>query len=126
MSAFLCSSEHISRIVNAAGPRELMSSPIDGLSDAEYTFNALVAENRASLMARYETDDSDVDMRYVPKRPADDFVKAIAIIKLIHSYAYQSCEHDGWEASKAKQWVDSLEHSLLHRVPGYEAAEWAI
>ena len=126
MSAFLCSSQHISRIVNAAEPRELMPSPVDGLSDAEYTFNVLVAENRASLMARYQTDDSDVDMRYVAKRPADAFVKPIAIIKLIHSYAYQSCEHDGWEGSEAKRWVDKIEHSMLYRIPGYEQAEWAI
>jgi hypothetical protein len=126
MSAFLCSSEHISRIVNASEPRELMRSPDAGMSDAEYTFAVLVAENRASLMARYETDDSDYELEYRRKRPSDDFAKPIAIIKLIQSYSYQSCEHDGWEASEAHRWVASLEHGLLMKIPGYEQAEWAV
>jgi len=37
---------------------------------------------------------------------------------------YQSCEHDGWESSKAKAIVDALRSSAWHALPGYEDAAW--
>ena len=39
-------------------------------------------------------------------------------------YAYQSCEHPGWEASSAYAFIQSLRGDTWRKVPGYEDAEW--
>ena len=49
---------------------------------------------------------------------------AVQVIKACNCLDYQSCEHDGWEASEAKSFLDSLISAACHRLPGYDAAEW--
>jgi hypothetical protein len=49
---------------------------------------------------------------------------AVAHIKNIHCYQYQSCEHEGWDASMARQFCTALLASLEHDVPGYDDAPW--
>lgn len=46
------------------------------------------------------------------------------ILKACHCYEYQSCEHDGWEASEAHAFCESLRRSAERMVPGYESAAW--
>jgi hypothetical protein len=55
--------------------------------------------------------------------PTDDVV---VLIKAIHCYEYQSCEHDEWEKSKAADYCTALESMLVHELPGYDAAPWGI
>lgn len=94
----------------------------------------LWAENYKSIRARY----GDYDWRegkYV-KAPAYHYSKPPAVIKSYrgefltgnvdqaakhcHFYSYQSCEHPGWETSRAKKMIDKLEDHLVR----YFDADW--
>lgn len=94
----------------------------------------LWAENFKSFRARY----GDYDFRagkYV-KAPAYHYTKPPAVIKShrgnfltgsadqaakhCHFYSYQSCEHEGWETSRAKKMIDKLENHLVR----YYGADW--
>jgi hypothetical protein len=127
MSAFLCSSTHVSRIVNAA---KQAGVPMLDDETPEVMFDLLVAENRRSLLARYGDDDRDVPMTYEPTATAAD---PVAVVKLLHSYSYQSCEHDGWDTCAVREWIDGLELRLrlpsqagrLRDLPEYDRAPWA-
>ena len=48
----------------------------------------------------------------------------VQVIKACHCFDYQSCEHDEWEASEAKAFIEALKASVCHRLPGYDAAQW--
>ena len=125
MSAFLCSDAHISALVNAAVEHEIGGSGF-APGEAAELFALLVCENAESLWARYGA--RAVVMfdlgphRYAPG-PA---LPALHVIKLAQSYRYQSCEHDGWETSKAKRWIANLISGLIYKLPGYDAAPWSI
>ena len=51
-------------------------------------------------------------------------VNPVAVLKACRCYAYQSCEHPGWEDSRAKALIDNLKDSAISSLPGYEEAEW--
>jgi len=120
MSAFMCSDAHISALVNGA-----TQYGIDLPRGYSQTFNMLVVENRKSLDSRYgngKREEGQGPHRYTPG-PA---LPVIHVIKLAQSYDYQSCEHDGWETSEAKRWIDNLIAGLVYKLPGYDAAPWSI
>jgi hypothetical protein len=67
---------------------------------------------------KYSINDNGKPWRVLP---------AVAILKAIDSYEYQSCEHPEWKESEARHFCDALRHSLIERLPGYEQAEtWSI
>jgi len=128
MSAFMCSDEHTSALVNAAveygiagfAPRTPPGDPL-----ALERFALLVTENAASLLARYGEKAREMigpQHDYVPG-PA---LPVLHVLKLARSYEYQSCEHDGWDTSRAKRWIDTLIGDLIRCFPGYEDAPWSI
>ncbi len=49
----------------------------------------------------------------------------VEVIKAVHCYQYQTCEHDGWAASDAKKYTDELVDDLTRLLPGYTVAPWA-
>jgi hypothetical protein len=139
MSAYIVSREHIQYLVTAAtssvvlgrhgGPfhwfwrRQLQElKPHDDARAAEIG-QMLWAENGKSINARY-ADDDEHKMVYGDHVPAICPMDQIQIIKAIHCYGYQSCEHDGWEESKAKAFVDAILDLVVYRLPGYDDAEW--
>ena len=107
-----------------------------GISKQEPTSlgRLLWAENYKSLRARY----GYYDFREGKERraPAYHYTKPPAVIhtnrgdflvgnsdqaaKMCHFYSYQSCEHDGWETSRAKKMIDKLETYLVK----YHGADW--
>ena len=93
----------------------------------------LWSENHKSIRARYG--DYNHKGKFV-KRPKyhymipqprvtesyyDDFdpQNLDQIQALVHCYTYQSCEHEGWEKSRAKRLMDRLEAQLV-----YSGADW--
>ena len=78
----------------------------------------------------------------MPKRHADEYAaylldvsgyefaefkaKPEAIAKVARCYSYQSCEHDGWEASNAKTIIDIVEERYSEDLPGYAKMPWGI
>lgn len=57
-------------------------------------------------------------------RPTGRDLPAIAVIKAVHCYQYQACEHDAWQDSLARALTDALAASLVYRIPGYSEAPW--
>ena len=128
MSAFMCSDEHTSALVNAAVEYEITgfqahTSPGDPLPAER--FARLIGENEASLLARYGEKAREMigGPHHYERGPA---LPVIHVIKLAQSYAYQSCEHGGWGTSGAKRWIDALIAELIYHVPGYREAPWSI
>lgn len=127
MSTFMCSDAHISALVTGA---EHYGIDFPRGYDPGAWFAVLVAENKASVTARYgkrgaaEMTGRTHFLRRAPLRAAP--LPALHVLKLAQSYSYQSCEHDGWETSDAKKWIDGLIYGLAFKIPGYDAAPWSI
>lgn len=51
-------------------------------------------------------------------------LSAVAALKALNSYEYQSCEHPGWDGSSAERFCDSFRRALIHHLPGYREATW--
>jgi len=60
------------------------------------------------------------------RRPRHTTWSAVELIKALHCYEYQSCEHPGWRTSQAHSFCRALERRLIGELPGYDDAPWAI
>ena len=125
VSAFLVDRACISAIVMVAqrhvrdGASSFNVSPDD-------LGRMLWRENMLSLGARYgdAVDEEALASYHFGLTSALLSASPAALIKNLHCYAYQACEHDGWETSDAKKLCDRLESWLVHRLPGYDKAPW--
>jgi hypothetical protein len=141
MSAFLVSKAHIDALVTAAVFGVIENPLISGQwwppvyaghaavhSRANWLGEALWAENRKSIRARYPADSCEA-RTYVYK-PADSppvvLRSALEVLKLVQCYEYQSCEHDNWKDSAAAKFCGELTARLINALPGYDAAPWAV
>jgi len=87
---------------------------------ADTAYRILLLENQRSLAARYPDDDGyrAAGARYTYRRlPIVQFWLSTQatgqLVGLLRGYAYQSCEHDGWETSTARKLCDQIERWLL-------------
>lgn len=129
MSAFMCSRRHLSALAAYAVRHGLSGLPEQPARSQralmEECFGVLQRENIASLDARYPNDPGegvesfDWDAAFEPHTP-------LVIIKACHCYAYQACEHTGWDASRAKAIVERIEAHAVRAQPGYEQAPWGL
>lgn len=95
----------------------------------------LVATNLASIHARYP--DTIADPEGIPGPIVQYWnepytwtdprcrVTAVEGLKAISCYEYQSCEHEGWKRSEARQFCEVLTGYLVGKVNGYNEAPWA-
>jgi hypothetical protein len=124
MSAFVVSKRDIDAIVTIALELEVSTRPGNLLG------RLLWAENVLSVAYRYGMPDRDTAEHagYLADVEAYAFepltLSAGAAAKIVGCYAYQSCEHDGWEASEAHRVIGHLEARLPHKGPDYDAAPW--
>jgi hypothetical protein len=136
MSAFIVGREHIRFIVEAARcpyhsplrwhvgeeARELSTD----VAEASRVGQMLWDECVKSVQHRYPRDTPET----LPG-PAGDFpyqygrhkflafalaAHPLMVIQACHCYAYQSCEHPGWEASEARAFIDALERRSVDRL----------
>lgn len=95
----------------------------------------LVDENVRSVLHRYP---DCMDGGSVPG-PCDEYWKGeyrfsrstrsldpVAVLKAVHGYRYQACEHDGWEVSEAHAFCEALEALAIQSLPGYDEADWEV
>jgi hypothetical protein len=150
MSVFMVSKEHIDAIIAvvAQGPAQSEQDRQQWEDSMKYGIlpdssdplgelgNTLIRENLASINARYPDTVNHPErvpgpcepywlVPYVfhsPKR----IPTVVEAFKLIHSYQYQSCEHNGWETSQAKRTCEKLINLLIMALPGYKSAKWEI
>jgi hypothetical protein len=107
------------------------NSPVTS-DTADAVGDALLRENEASIAARYPSHRTAPApaYRYLDNQCGDRYsptlVTAVAALKLVICYEYQSCEHEGWDTSAAKRFCQSLRSSLVAALPGYDVAPWAI
>ena len=50
----------------------------------------------------------------------------VEALKLLDGLEYQSCEHEEWETSEARDFCDALRRALIHALPGYDDAQWTL
>lgn len=149
MSAWMVSDAHVTAMISCAVALFRNSdyhsefSLGNGKTAARHALDAaeltelgklLLQENAKSLDSRYPgaTGSSNGDMyhqedidSYVYMRDAYAAGQDVGFLgKLISCYAYQSCEHDGWETSEAKKWCDWAQELGLTVLPSYKRAPW--
>jgi hypothetical protein len=116
MSAWIVTSAHIDVLINKA--LEL------GLVDRGSTLDELSAlgqmlwdENHASVNYRYDEDAESPRYRFVgTEKP----LLGSAVLRAAHSLDYQSCEHPGWDESKACAWL----RVLIRRLDADWTTDW--
>ncbi len=133
MSCYIVSDNHINYLANAVNhllkPEHIM---YHGEGVDPYQSSAigqlLLDSNVDSYNARYPREQvNKSDYRYKFRLCRDCLpINPVQLIKAIQCYQYQSCEHSGWETSKAKEITDSLLRSALRHLPGYNDAKWSI
>jgi len=140
MSAYVVDRGHINFMIHAAKagrnrPLRWRSPNIDRhrkIEDEHLDMlgTMLWEENIKSVMFRYPGD----DRLNLPGPIGESFdfsykfmhlgFNPIDVIKAVHCYVYQSCEHPGWEESEARNFVESLEAKYVRMFDGYEDAKW--
>ena len=150
MSAYIVSREHIWYLIEAARTlpsrnlqggrlrwfwdrksRELRAGECEKEAELGQT---LWDENIRSVLYRYPRDTKETapgscagETFLYDKHPYSmRRVEPDQVLKLCDSLEYQSCEHDGWEASEAHAIVEAIRCAAIHALPGYDAAEWSI
>jgi hypothetical protein len=146
MSAYIVSKAHIDAIVTFAvgGKRRVGTvkritedaGQAKYVSSSDYTPSqigaALWAENHASVDYRYKEITPAPDYAFCPKCHGGTCTKPTRLltpldtIKLCQSLKYQSCEHPGWEASFAHNFLDRVISAAIGALPGYDNAFWGI
>ena len=103
-----------------ADARDLMRE--HGGSVTAAAFALLVAENVRSLQARYPGSpdmwDSAELYKFKPSAAVQRWMNYAPLgqgnlVQMASSYAYQACEHDGWERSPAFQLIEQIRGFLL-------------
>jgi hypothetical protein len=152
MSAFLVDRSHIVALIEAAASVSHRNHS-SGLSwyhngarmNLEYGGHAswvacgqmLWDENLRSIHARYpDTIGHPKNLpgtvgesyRIDPKdfRHARGAINPVRILKACDCYTYQSCEHEGWEASESHAFIEALRHKMIGMLPGYDDSPWHI
>lgn len=81
--------------------------------------------NKQSVHTRYQEShvpNLDIAETYTYK-PLKRSCSALAGIKMLHSYSYQSCEFEGWELSEAWWWTWYTINYLTSNLPGFDRLE---
>lgn len=142
MSAYMCSELELTVLAAYAVANCLDAVPYDMRASGNTArtqsrvFSMLVSENLASLAARYPGEattknnelcfDTFTFQTAALRSPRVAGMPALHIIKLCHHYAYQACEHPGWETSAACKLVRAIEAHAVLDLPGYDAAPWGL
>ncbi len=119
MSAWLCSDEHIFEMAH------YYVEHCQKWSGGDMTFKAaaryLHNENLNSLAARYG---DEYPLIKVPGEYQPIVTNVFHMAKMVSCYEYQSCEHNRWENSIAKEMCEAIIRRLLSNHPDYDAAPW--
>lgn len=145
MSAFVVSRSHITVLVQAAHDcaehnrsgvfnwftgshatedvkRHEMSTTAE---DSDRVGAMLLAENVASVNARYR--ENDAPEAFTFSVTGCHNTDPVAVLKAIDCYEYQACEHAGWGTSSARAFCDSLRKQTIKRLTGYsESPGWSV
>ncbi len=136
MSAYLVDENHINYLVGAALSRRI--GGIHGFYVYHDTENnepvKLTEENAREIGQRLWTENyHSVSYRYDPDTwptPLFSGLKCVLeydpvqVLKSIHCYEYQTCEHSEWELSFAHKFCVTLSKAAINSLTGFDDAEW--
>lgn len=128
MSVFLVNNNHISAIVKWAVNSRHFSYQYGVPLSTRFTepsrlVTLLSNENLLSFNYRYR------DKQKLGEVYFDRFATSLTpveVIKACQCLMYQSCEHEGWETSEAKVFLEYVIQDAIRSLPGYDEAEWEI
>lgn len=143
MSAWMVTQEHVDVLVSAAVAFKLIEP-----DQATETGRMLWSENLESINYRYPDTVENTD--HIPGPVDFDGAATVAeyvftprsveephfIVKQLDCFAYQSCEHPGWEDSGARDLCDAIAMTIANTLhegpevmrdhPTYNAAAWGV
>jgi len=128
MSAFIVTPRHLAEVAKGAVGRYSRMSFGEVMAVAE----TLARENVRSVNHRYPSDNVFADdfvreveaaLKGVYDKPQ---LKPLELLKLTQSYAYQACECDDWEKTKAFDLTNIILGNVIQRLEGYDQADWVI
>lgn len=123
MSAFVVSQEHIAALVVQERDWYWYWNGEAHRDNRQQIGQMLWDENHRSVNYRYQ--EETPNRLYLHDR-VEEPLSAVARLKLLNCYEYQTCEHPEWESSKAYAYCQALRDHLINELPGYDSAEWAI
>lgn len=124
MSAYLCSERHLSTLAFELVWRNIVDR--DVRTTEKSVFRSLIKTNLDSLKARYSDTEEEQELSLTYTYKPEKGLPPMQVYKLAECYAYQSCEHDGWEDSQEKMWMEDLKASIINNLPEYKAARWSL
>lgn len=118
MSAWLVEKQHVIYLVRATEERnhEVLAK------QATMLWN----ENRKSINSRYR-EEEPLDLEVTPediKNTVWSHYDSLQVINSARCLNYQSCEHEGWEASDANQFLQRLIMDQIYKIRGYDQCKW--
>lgn len=133
MSAFVVSKQHVAAIVQAyertpyceINERDRFASTPLHWTEALATM--LFAENVRSVRHRYRDRTPQALVEFTISDIAGaPTLEPAAVLKLVDSLEYQSCECDDYRTTEAYKALDRIRGSIISILPGYQTAEWAL
>lgn len=148
MSAFVCSNDHINRIVNVFDYTDEYGSPMDypdiGFLDLPAYIEdrrleltefgkKLIAMNKEAVKQRYGADDGDSlpgeEEDTFEYRPLSNLPSRIEMYKLLRCYLYQCYEGDVPDRGlfqEIDEWNDRLAHMIVSDMDEYIQCPWEV
>jgi hypothetical protein len=123
MSAFVVSNRHIDFLISAAHRYGL---PGFGYMTVDRVRVMLERENALSVAYRYRQPGTDVTVAERAVQLSTAEPDPVQVLKAVHCYEYQACEHPGWEESEARKFCQQLTEVAITKLPGYDAAPWGL
>lgn len=136
MSALIVSDQHITTIVDAALWYNVRKAGAICWRDrklneinAQDVVDALLAVNHEAVHALYHGI-RDLPLPYTIAYQYPDIYRmapnAVATLKLIQSFEYQSVSAPNWKDHPVKLFLDHLTQALITMLPGYDDQPWTI
>ncbi len=150
MSAYVVNKRHIDALVTGAlecGQRdrsrfswyhEGQRHEVEDITESAASLGALLwRENVKSVQARYPESASDDlprpsgfdadEAAFYRFEPLAESLTMVELLKAVHGYEYQTCEHAGWPTSEAHAFIEALKDSAINYLDGYsEASTWEV
>lgn len=135
MSAWLVSRRHIDALVTAATTAQFYNRELEQITAEPDALGRLLwGECLKSVSARYPRDGDGewpgpagltrAEIAGYTHTPLT--FDPVTLLKALDCYEYQSCEHDGWRTSTAREVCQSLRRYLIATLPGYHNAPWGL
>ena len=127
MSAFVVSHDHIDALAFNSGAmtREgyFWKGEWHKLTNWQEVGEILLAENVRSVNYRYSGQIEAEPYKFVyPSRR----YTPVEIIRACDGYMYQACETPDWKQTQAYAIIHLIRERAIHRLDGYDAAQWEI